>query len=251
VWRSIRRFSTKRSHYVVATTTELREELVRDLRISESQLVIIPKCLDLEAYRGAATRERAILHAGTFLYKDPAATIRAFGALDDPSVRLYVSGDVTAPTQEAVDGLPDRIRRQVTLLGQVDGNAIRSLHGRVRVAAFPTRYAIPVASATVMEAIASATPIVGSARLSRDVLADGVNGIVVDSAPSAMAAALTAVVNDDALWCRLSAGAQRMAERFDATRVARQYVELASARISRVHDPPSRELDGRRRGPPL
>src|SRR5690349_9325505 len=33
VWRSIRRFSTKRSHHVVATTTELRDELVRDLRI--------------------------------------------------------------------------------------------------------------------------------------------------------------------------------------------------------------------------
>jgi glycosyltransferase involved in cell wall biosynthesis len=165
-------------------------------------------------------------------YKDPAATIRAFGALDDSSVRLYVSGDVTAPTQDAVDLLPDRIRRQVTLLGQVDGDSIRSLHGRVRVAAFPTRYAIPVASATVMEAVASATPIVGSARLSRDVLADGFNGIVVDASPSAMAAALKAVLNDDALWCRLSARAQRMAERFDAIRVAGQYIELASARDS-------------------
>jgi glycosyltransferase involved in cell wall biosynthesis len=232
VWRSIRRFSTKRSHHVVATTTELRDELVRDLRISKHQVVIIPKCLDLKAYRGAARRERAILHSGTLPYKDPAATIRAFGALDDSSVRLYVSGDVTAPTQDAVDLLPDRLRRQVTLLGQVDGDSIRSLHGRVRVAAFPTRYAIPVASATVMEAVASATPIVGSARLSRDVLADGFNGIVVDASPSAMAAALKAVLNDDALWCRLSARAQRMAERFDAIRVAGQYIELASARDS-------------------
>jgi len=48
-----------------------------------------------------------------------------------------------------------------------------------------------------------------------------------------MAVALRAVLNDDALWSRLSAGAGRMVEPFDAVRVARQYVELASASRSR------------------
>jgi glycosyltransferase involved in cell wall biosynthesis len=235
VWRIIRRFSTRRSDYVVATTTELRDELVRDLGMPRHQLAVIPKCIDLQAYRGIdlAARERAILHSGTLPYKDPAATIRAFGVLDDPSVGLYVAGDITRPTQAAVDALPDRIRRRVTLLGPADGQTVRGLHGRVRVAAFPTRYAIPVASATVMEAIASGTPIVGSSRLSRDVLVNGVNGLVADPDPSAMAIALRSVLNDDALWLRLSAGARRMAQQFDAFRVARQYIELASARSPR------------------
>jgi glycosyltransferase involved in cell wall biosynthesis len=235
VWRIIRRFSTKRSDYVVATTTELRDELVRDLGMPRHQLAVIPKCIDLQAYRGIdlAARERAILHSGTLPYKDPAATIRAFGVLDDPSVGLYVAGDITRPTQAAVDALPDRIRRRVTLLGPADGQTVRRLHGRVRVAAFPTRYAIPVASATVMEAIASGTPIVGSSRLSRDVLVNGVNGIVADANPSAMAIALGSVLNEDALWLQLSAGARRMAQQFDAFRVARQYIELASARSPR------------------
>jgi glycosyltransferase involved in cell wall biosynthesis len=234
IWRSIRRFSTRRSHYVVATTTELRDELVRDLGIPAHQLMVIPKCIDPQAYQGvsASVRERAILHSGTLPYKDPGATIRAFGALDDPSVGLYVGGDVTRPVQEAVNALPDRLRRRVTLLGDVDGRALRALHGRVRVAAFPTRYTIPVASATVMEAVASRTPIVGSARLSRDVLADGVNGLVVDTTPSAMAPALRSVLNDDALWSKLSQGAAQIAQRFDAARVARQYVELACATTS-------------------
>ena len=89
-----------------------------------------------------------------------------------------------------------------------------------------TRYTIPVASATVMEAIAAATPIVGSSRLSRDVLLDGVNGLVVDTAPSVMAAALKAVLDDDALWGRLSVGAGRIVRRFDAYRVAQQYLSL-------------------------
>jgi glycosyltransferase involved in cell wall biosynthesis len=247
VWRTIRRFSTRRCDYVVATTTELRDELVRDLGMPPHQIAVIPKCIDLGAYRGArlAARERAILHAGTLPYKDPGATIRAFGTLDDPSVTLYVTGDVTGPTQEAVDALPKRIRRRVILLGLAEGEIVRRLHCRVRVATFPTRYAIPVASGTVMEAVAAGTPIVGSSRLSQDVLADGVNGLVAGADPSAMAAALRAVLNDDSLWSRLSAGAGRMVERFDALRVARQYIELASRKGSRHPHSRSSEPQGR------
>jgi glycosyltransferase involved in cell wall biosynthesis len=90
IWRSIRRFSARRSHYVVATTTELRDELVRDLGLPPHKFVVIPKCIELQAYQGASAsaRERAILHSGTLPYKDPVATIRAFSALNDPSVRM-------------------------------------------------------------------------------------------------------------------------------------------------------------------
>jgi glycosyltransferase involved in cell wall biosynthesis len=228
LWRGIRRFSTRRCDHVVATTTELRDELVRDLGVPLSRIVVIPKCIDRQAYQGLdlSARERAILHAGTLPYKDPEATVRAFGALDDPSVRLYITGDVTAAAQGAVDRLPDRLRRCVGLMGPADGHAVRCLHSRVRVAAFPTKYAIPVASATVMEAVAAGTPIVGSSRISGDLLVDGENGLMVNTEPNTMAAALRVTLNDDALWSRLSAGAGRMVERFDAYRVAEQYLEL-------------------------
>ena len=231
LWRSIRRFSHKCSDHVVATTTELRDQLVRELGIRQHRIAVIPKCLDLQTYRNTslALRERAILHAGTLSHKDPGATIRAFGALDDPSVALYVTGEITGPTQAAVDALPGRLRARVSLLGDADGEVIRGLHSRVRVAAFPTLYAVPVASATVMEAVASRTPIVASSTLSGDVLADGVNGIVADTEPAAMAAALKALLNDNALWSRLSQGAARMVGRFDASAVARQYIELVRA----------------------
>jgi glycosyltransferase involved in cell wall biosynthesis len=231
LWRSIRRFSFKRCDHVVATTTELRNELARDLGMPQSLLSVIPKCIDRQAYQGLdiSRRERAILHAGTLPYKNPAASIRAFGVIDDPSVRLYITGSITAPAQEAVRLLPDRLRDCVTLVGEADGATVRGLHNRIRVAAFPTLYAVPVASATVMEAIAAGTPIVGSERLSRDVLVDGENGLVVDTSPLAMAAACKAVLNDDALWLRLSAGAGRMVQKFDAFQVAEQYLSLALA----------------------
>jgi glycosyltransferase involved in cell wall biosynthesis len=128
---------------------------------------------------------------------------------------------------EALDALHQRIRRRVALLGLADGETVRTLYGRVRVAAFPTRYAVPVASGTVMEAVAGGTPIVGSSRLSWDVLVNGVNGLVVETASEPIAVAFRALLNDDALWARLSAGARRMAKQFDALRVAQRYVELA------------------------
>lgn len=230
-WRAIRRMSTRRCHHVVASTTELQEELVRDLGLPRDQILKIPKCIDRQSYtyRGLADRERAILHAGTSPYKAPEKTIRAFGALNDPSVRLYVAGEITRPVKEAADALPEPIRGRVVLLGVEEGARVRELHSRVRVAAFPTSYTVPVASATVMEAVATGTPIVGSSRLSRDVLADGVNGVVVEPQAEAMAAALKAVLDDDDLWSRLSAGARQRVREFDAHGVAKQYMELAGS----------------------
>jgi glycosyltransferase involved in cell wall biosynthesis len=243
--RRIRRATTRRCDQVVATTAELRQELIRDLGMPASRIALIPKCVDRTLYHGQAVaqRERAILHAGTSPYKDPAASIRAFGALDDATARLYVTGDVTDLVSHAVQALPGHLRDRVGLMGDLDGKAVRDMHGRVRLASFPTRYAVPVGSATVMEAIASGTPIVGSRSLSRDVLAEGVNGLVVDTDAENMAGAFRAVLNDDPLWSRLSNGAGRMAERFDAIRVAHQYLGLVKQGVqgARRVDPAPRQ----------
>lgn len=221
----------RRCDHIVPTTAELRDELVQDVRVPVSRLIVIPKCIDRQIYRNQAlsSRERAILHAGTLPYKDPIATIRAFRTLNDVSVRLYVTGDVTDPVEQEIDALPAPLRASVTLLGMADGRVVRDLHSRVRVAAFPTKYVVPVASATVMEAVASGTPIVGSPRLSRDVLIDSENGLVVRPVDAEMAVAFRKLLDDDELWMRLSKGACRIAERFDAQRVARAYLNLLRA----------------------
>ena len=223
--RRVRRASMRRCDHVVATTAELRQELVRDLGMPASRIALIPKCVDRTLYhsRVVAQREHAILHAGTSPYKDPVASIKAFGALDDATAWLYVTGDVTDAVRQAVKALPGHLQNRVGLMGDLDGKAVRDLHSRVRLASFPTHYAVPVGSATVMEAIASGTPIVGSRSLSRDVLCENVNGLVVDIEAEIMARAFRAVLNDNPLWSRLSNGAGQMAERFDAHRVAHQY----------------------------
>jgi glycosyltransferase involved in cell wall biosynthesis len=229
VRRSIRRFSTRRCDHVVATTSELRDALIGDLALPPSRIKLIPKCVDRTLYskQPIAARERAILHAGTLAYKNPAASVKAFAALNDQTVRLYVTGEVTAPLEQALQALPKHLRSCVTLMGEADGQTVRALHGRVRVASFPTSYSVPVASATVMEAVAAGTPIVGSSSLSRDVLTDGLNGLIVDTRPEDMAACFRAVLDADLLWSRLSAGAAQLIERFDAHCVAQQYLALS------------------------
>jgi glycosyltransferase involved in cell wall biosynthesis len=227
--RSIRRFSARRSDVIVATTTELRDATARELGLSLDAIELIPKCVDLPAYHGLPQerRERAIFHSGTLPYKQPELSIRAFGALADTTATLYVVGEITKSVQAAVRELPPEIRGKVELLGDVGGNDVRALHGRCRVSSFPTRYEVPVGSGTVIEAIASHTPILGSKRLSQDVLQDEVNGLAVDMTPADISAGMRRLLDDDALWAKLSHGARQMGSCFDAQRVACAYLELA------------------------
>lgn len=243
LWRAIRRFSMRHSDYVVASTVELRDQIARELGKPPRQFKLITKCIDLQMYRrsGLTKRERAIIHAGTERYKDPTATIRAFGALNDPSVTLYITGPVTEAIKEALNALPSGLRGRVILLGALDGLTIRNLYQRVRVASFPSRYAVPVASATVMEASAAGTPIVGSRSLSRNVLVDGINGLTSPTDPTALAATLKLVLDDDAVWRRLSKGASQMVKHFDATKIAAQYIDLVAEASAPKRIIPSRE----------
>jgi len=146
---------------------ELRDELVRDLGCRRNELVVIPKCIELQAYRGAglAARERAILHAGTWPTKtpEPLSGIRC--------ARRSVSDALRNRRRHDPRGggcSPDRIRGRVILLGRADGLTVRKLHSQVRVAA-STRYAIPVAWQPLWRRLRPGPPIVGSSRLSRDV----------------------------------------------------------------------------------
>jgi glycosyltransferase involved in cell wall biosynthesis len=100
----------------------------------------------------------------------------------------------------------------------------------VRVVSVPSNYAVPVASPSVIEPFASATPVVAGDSISRDVLEDGVNGAVVRGAePLAMARRIDELLTDDALWTRLSAAALERSRAFGADAVARRYLELAAA----------------------
>ncbi|CAN5776827.1 hypothetical protein BH23CHL7_BH23CHL7_06340 [soil metagenome] len=229
VRRLYKRYGYGRCDKVVAMCSEVRLALSRELSIELDSIHLMPPAVDVPdpPAGSAANREDAILHAGTADYKNPAATVRAFGLLGQGSTRLYLEGPANATVEREVMELPVGARRRVELLGELGAVDLRRLHRSVRVASFPTRYTVPTASATVVEAIAERTPLVGSTLISEDVLVDNANGLVARD-DAARAKAFRALLADDELWARLSRGAACLAPSFAVERAARQFLALSS-----------------------
>ena len=222
-----KRRSARNSDDVVALSPEVGAALAEDLALPAGRVRMIPPCVDVDAHRprALADREDAILHSGTGDYKDPDATVRAFTAIERPTTRLYIEGDVTDDLSARVAALPAATRDRIELVGALPAARLRGLMDRVRVAAFPTRYVVPTASATVVEAVASATPIIGSDRLSRIVLDPDANGIACQD-DRQMTAAMDRLLSDDATWERMSLAAAAMAPAMRADTVAATYLAL-------------------------
>ena len=217
----------RRSHHIVATCTEIKWALVGQLGLESRRISVIPTCIDLTAYRGRppSEREEAILHIGTVDYKNPSATIEAFGLLGSATARLYITGTMNTDVQRALDRLDPKIRANVEVLGFISADRLRALLGTVKVVSVPSRYFVPVSSPTVIEAFASSTPVVSFEDISRDLLRDGRSGFVSED-PSEMAGAFHRLMSDAALWERLSAGALATSADYSATKVADAFLGL-------------------------
>ena len=216
-----------RSRHLVATCTEIKWALVGQLGMESHRISVVPTCIDLTAYSGRplGEREDAILHIGTVDYKNPSATIQAFGPLGSATARLYITGKMNADVRRALDRLDPKIRANVEVLGFISADRLRALLGAVKVVSVPSRYFVPVSSPTVIEAFASATPVVSFEDISRDLLRDGRSGFVsVD--PSEMAGSFHRLMSDGALWERLSAGARATSADYSASKVADAYLGL-------------------------
>lgn len=229
--RRYKRYAYGRCDHIVALGSEVGAGLAGQLAVPPERIRIIPPCVDVDAIAAARRPERedAILHAGTEDYKDPATTVRAFAALGPRRTRLYVEGQVTDELSRQVMGLPDAMRARIELLGELPAARLQELLGSVRVASFPTRYAVPTASATVVEAVAAGTPVVGSTLLSSDLLRHEANGLACRDERE-VGAAFELLLEDPARWAAMSAAAVAMTPRFSAGAIARDYLSLIERR---------------------
>ncbi len=227
-----KRFAYERGDDVVALCPEVGLGIAAQLGRPIQRVVVIPPCVATETITTDAgtSRDDAILHTGTGEYKNPGASVRAFAALERPTTRLLIEGAVTTALQDQVRALAPGVRSRIEFLGELAAVEIGRRLRTVRVAAFPTRYTVPTASATVVEAIAAGTPIAGSHLLSTSVLRDDGNGIAcADDAALAAAFQRLLAVDDD--WRRMSAGSTAMAGWFGADRVAAHYLSLIGAQV--------------------
>jgi glycosyltransferase involved in cell wall biosynthesis len=235
-----KRFCYAKCDVVVATCEEVRAALSVDLRMQPAQIKVIPTCVKLSSYiqRPLRERENAILHMGTVDYKNPASSIKAFAAMASIDKKLYLTGRPTDEIKDLIQSLPSGTRGRIELLGYVAAPKLIELLGTVKVVSVPSIYAVPVASPTVIEALASGTPVVGSPSISREVLSDGVNGFVRAPADHlSMARAYEALLNDEQLWSRMAVEAVISSKLFSAYRVADLYLGLIGADRSGAMQP--------------
>jgi glycosyltransferase involved in cell wall biosynthesis len=223
-----KRFSYTRSKYLVATCTEVRDAVSKELALDRSLFTVIPTCIDTAVYRPMPLEQRddAILHVGTAVYKNPLATVRAFQACERGGAHLYITGNPSRDVRDRIARLDPKTRQRIELLGIISADSLRNLLSRVKIVSVPSRYYAPVASPTVMEAFASATPVVALDGISGDLLESGVSGFRC-TGETEMALRYQQLLADNDLWSRMSRAGLAAAQRFSASRVAEAYLRLA------------------------
>lgn len=169
---------------------------------------------------------RIVLGAGRLVYyKGFEYLVRAMNRVD---AHLLIAGDgpLRADLERAAteSGVADR----VTLLGRVED--LRPLYHAADVFALPSVARSEAFGIVQMEAMACGVPVVNTALDSGVpfVSPDGVTGLTVPPADAdALGAALTRILDDDALRQRMSAAARaRVAGELSAERMARRTLDL-------------------------
>jgi glycosyltransferase involved in cell wall biosynthesis len=219
----------RRCARIVVTCSELRVSIAKELIVRPDSITVIPTCIDPRAFAGvpAERREPAILHIGTASYKNPLATIDAFARMQSKA-KLYMTGKPTPAMTALVAQLPAGVAQRIVFPGYIDAAELRRLLGTVRAVSVPSDYNVPVASPTVLESLASGTPVVGSPSISQDVLVGDVNGFRIDPRdPSTAARCYDRLLSDDVFWNSMSTGAVQRARLFDSRAVAAAYEKLA------------------------
>ena len=222
------------SRFLVATS-EASARVQRRLRgkISSHIMAISPNGVDSEefaTYRydkirsslGITKDQRTIVMSGHFAGPQYGCDIllRAMQLLrkNVPDAHLLLVGDnATRSQQSTLDELG--IRNCVRIFGPQAPERIADFVKAADVCIGPLMQtlAIPL---KVLEYMACSKPIVtGTRSISKDIAKDGVNCLIVDPVPSAVARAIANVLTDNALASRLGRSAKMTARRFTWGRV--------------------------------
>jgi phosphatidyl-myo-inositol alpha-mannosyltransferase len=208
----------------------------------EGPIRVVPNGVDVEMFRGAAPAElpsgRRILFVNRLeRRKGFAVGVQTFRLLSERYRGLWfvVAGD--GPDRDALQNLTRDVRDRVVMLGTVDHDALPAYYAAADLFLAPAlgRESFGI---VLVEALASGVPVVASNIPGyRDVVRDGVEGILVPPGlPADFAAAARRILDDPDLAGRLSAAGIERAGRYRwevvAAEIESAYREAAALRAS-------------------
>lgn len=241
------KFHVRRVETVLTTSAYSASRVVEDYGVPAARVRVVPEPIELERWREALRTAEALprdepsLLCVAHLYprKDVASLVRAVARLEDRTV-LRVAG--TGPELPRLRVLARRLgaERRVEFLGHVPFARLAAEYRRAAVFCLPSRQ--EGFGIVFLEAMAAGLPIVAARAAAVEELLDGGEcGLLVPPADdSALAEALGRLLADPAERERLAAAGRRRVGRFDAQRVAADFLDALGLAPSRPGEPPPR-----------
>lgn len=228
----------RRARHVTTMNTQMRERLL-DLGASPERTHVLPMGAEVSAIRAAAAGVERVPHrvlfVGRLVEKKGLAVLLAalpgVAATTEVALRVVGDGPLRATLTQASSGL------DVRFLGAVAREQLAAEYAAASVVVAPSVGAasgdqdgLPVA---LLEALACGCAVVASDLPGlRDVVTDGVNGLLVPSGdPTALAAAVARLLTDAPLRDRLGAAAAATAEEYSVDSLGARYRALLHTTI--------------------
>jgi glycosyltransferase involved in cell wall biosynthesis len=227
----LERRHVRRADRVLATSRHSAERLAVDYGLDPELLRVVPEPIDLARWRqaledapGAPAETPAILCvAHLYPRKDVATLLDALARL--PGMSLHVVG--TGPELERLEKQARRLQLadRVQFLGHVSFERLAAEYRRADVFCLPSRQ--EGFGIVFLEAMAAGLPIVAAgAAAVPEVVADGECGILVEPGNAvALASAIERLLANPDERRRLGAAGRRRVERYNAPKVAAQFLE--------------------------
>src|ERR1700693_5274554 len=239
------RIHVRRVERVLATSAHSASRVVEDYGVAAARVVVVPEAIELERWTDALRsaqelpREVPSLLCVAHLYprKDVATLLAAMARLERDAV-LRVAG--AGPELPRLRRIARRLRlgSRVEFLGHVPFARLAAEYHRADVFCLPSRQ--EGFGIVFLEAMAAGIPIVaGHAPAVVELLGNGQYGVLVTpgDAPG-LAEALDGLLGDREERRRLADAGRRRVQRYDAPRVALEFLDAISLSSMPLREPP-------------
>lgn len=216
--------------FMVCSTTADKVEL-ESLGVKTDTLVVISPGIETGEFenRSLEEREDALLFVNPYANKNLETLVRSLNLIGEqiPSLTLYIVGEDDEGYLKTCMDLAEQLGgcSSISPLGLVSRERLRELLSMVKVVAAPSFY--ESFGYIVLEAMCSGTPVIGSDRITTDLLRPGLTGYAI--APEdhiALAEGAVELLSNKARWAELSANSLDRAKFFDNDVVVSQMIDL-------------------------